>query len=272
MKQVHRRLDVTDVGHINQGIEQDIIDSLKEMIAALDKKKDEMDKNKKNPPPKPPKDGDSGPPPDQKLLDQIAELKMIRSMQVRLNGRTERYCQAISRDRNSQRSRDPNVRREVERVARSTGTYFRHHQQDPEGGQQVKQFIRYSCLGLALLLGGSQTVRAQQGFGTLETASAGQPSRPRPLPGSRRPARPTPPPCSASRPSGARRTAPDRSPGRNVRPGQCRGRQAAGRRPQPAETPGHEGARDPGEGRPIGLLPRQPGPGLCPLAVQSPGL
>ena len=113
MKQVHRRLDVTDVGHINQGIEQDIIDSLKEMIAALDKKKDEMDKNKKNPPPKPPKDGDSGPPPDQKLLDQIAELKMIRSMQVRLNGRTERYAKDFPGQEQPSDPADPNVRREV---------------------------------------------------------------------------------------------------------------------------------------------------------------
>jgi hypothetical protein len=36
----------------------------------------------------------------------------------------------------------------------------------------VKQFIRYSCMGLALLLAGGQAIRAQQaGFGTLETVS-----------------------------------------------------------------------------------------------------
>lgn len=35
----------------------------------------------------------------------------------------------------------------------------------------MNQFIRYSCVGLVLLLAGGQVVRAQQGFGTLETAS-----------------------------------------------------------------------------------------------------
>jgi len=36
----------------------------------------------------------------------------------------------------------------------------------------VKQFIQYSCLGLVILLAGSQSLRAQQGgFGTLETAN-----------------------------------------------------------------------------------------------------
>jgi hypothetical protein len=88
MKHVQRRLKNTDVGDITVTIEQDIVETLKEMIKALEKTKKEMD-NKKNDPKK-----DDSPPPkqqDQKLLDKIAELKMLRSLQLRVNARTELY-------------------------------------------------------------------------------------------------------------------------------------------------------------------------------------
>lgn len=106
MKHVQRRLDVTDVGKVTQAIEQDIIDTLKEMIDALKKAKKELD-DKKNPPPGEPKAG--GPPPDQKLLDQIAELKMIRSMQLRVNTRTTTY----GRQYKGEQAQDPAIRREI---------------------------------------------------------------------------------------------------------------------------------------------------------------
>jgi hypothetical protein len=97
MRNVQRRLEITEVGPFTQRIEQDIIDSLSDMIKALDKKKADMDKEKEDKKKKKNKDGDAkdkqqGPPPDQKLLDQIAELKMIRSMQMRVNDRTKAYA------------------------------------------------------------------------------------------------------------------------------------------------------------------------------------
>src|SRR5207248_8143976 len=70
---------------VTQNIEQDIIDSLEEMIKAL-KKAIKENKNKK-----PSKPGQPGKPGDQDLIDLLAELKMIRSMQVRVNKRTEDY-------------------------------------------------------------------------------------------------------------------------------------------------------------------------------------
>jgi len=87
MKNVERRLGAVDVGKVTQAVEQDICDTLKEMIKALEQAKKEL-QDKKSPPPKP---GPQGPPPDPKLIDKIAELKMIRSMQIRVNGRTELY-------------------------------------------------------------------------------------------------------------------------------------------------------------------------------------
>jgi hypothetical protein len=83
MKIVQRRLGVVDPGKVTQAIETDIIDTLKEMIAALKKKQQEMDQAKN-----PPKDGPPPPKQDPNLLDQIAELKMIRSVQARINSRT----------------------------------------------------------------------------------------------------------------------------------------------------------------------------------------
>jgi hypothetical protein len=40
---------------------------------------------------RPPDDKKPGPPQDPKLVDRLAELKMIRSMQVRVNARTKVY-------------------------------------------------------------------------------------------------------------------------------------------------------------------------------------
>ena len=89
MKHVQRRLKNTDVGDVTVTIEQDICETLREMIKALEKAKKDLD-DKKNPP-KDPKEQTQQPPQDQKLLEKIAELKMIKSMQLRVNARTELY-------------------------------------------------------------------------------------------------------------------------------------------------------------------------------------
>ncbi|MBI1917841.1 MAG: hypothetical protein HYS12_24365 [Planctomycetes bacterium] len=85
MDKVAKRLKGVDVGAVTQTIEQDIIDTLEEMIKALKKARQE-NKNKK-----PSKPGQPGKPGDQDLIDLLAELKMIRSMQVRVNKRTVDY-------------------------------------------------------------------------------------------------------------------------------------------------------------------------------------
>jgi hypothetical protein len=85
MGTVAGRLRKTDVGEVTITIENQIIDTLKEMIEALKKARQENQKPKT-----PPKPGQSGPRQDP-LIDMLAELKMIRSMQVRVNTRTEVY-------------------------------------------------------------------------------------------------------------------------------------------------------------------------------------
>jgi hypothetical protein len=86
MMAVKVRLDQTNTDIVTVQTENDIIATLDEMIDALKK----AIKQAKPKPPQPPKPG-GGKPPPQKLLDEIAELKMIRSMQDKVNRRTELY-------------------------------------------------------------------------------------------------------------------------------------------------------------------------------------
>jgi hypothetical protein len=89
MSQVSDRLDAANVAKITQGIEQDIIAALEEMIAALQKAQKDRENKKKPPPP------GQGQPQDQPLVDALAELKMIRSLQMRVNTRTQRYSKLL---------------------------------------------------------------------------------------------------------------------------------------------------------------------------------
>jgi hypothetical protein len=87
MGQVQSRLFKVDVGAFTQETEEEIISMLKEVIEALKRAQQEQQDRKNNPPPPPP----GGQPPPQTLISLLAELKMIRSLQVRVNTRTVSY-------------------------------------------------------------------------------------------------------------------------------------------------------------------------------------
>jgi hypothetical protein len=87
MARVKERLHDANVGEDTQSIEQDIIEALTHMRDALKKAQQELGKS----PPPPPGSSPPSEPQLQKLLDQIAELKMIRELQKQVNGRTKRY-------------------------------------------------------------------------------------------------------------------------------------------------------------------------------------
>ncbi|MCS7045295.1 MAG: hypothetical protein NZO58_02955 [Gemmataceae bacterium] len=108
MINVQRRLALADVGEVTQNIEQDIIDSLKEMIEALKKAQKDLKDKKSNPPPP----GQPPPNADQKLLELIQELKLIRSMQIRVNTRTAAYGRMYQATEGEQTS-NPVIRREL---------------------------------------------------------------------------------------------------------------------------------------------------------------
>jgi hypothetical protein len=90
MQQVADRLAQAKVGQVTQSIELDIIASLEEIIEAL--KKAQKDQEKKRQLPNPPQMGEC----DSPLVDKLAELKMIRALQMRINNRTQRYSKLIT--------------------------------------------------------------------------------------------------------------------------------------------------------------------------------
>jgi hypothetical protein len=107
MEQTVGRLAESKVGEITQRIEQDVIAALEEMIAALKKaQKDLADKK-----PQPGQGG--GEPTDPPLVDKIAELKVIRALQLRVNDRTRRYSELIK----SEQAEQPELLTALKRLA-----------------------------------------------------------------------------------------------------------------------------------------------------------
>jgi hypothetical protein len=80
--QIVELLAAVKVDELTLAVEEDVIAALKEMIEALQQAKKDL-KDKK---PKPP--GEGGGENEQPLIDKIAELKMIRALQMRVNRRT----------------------------------------------------------------------------------------------------------------------------------------------------------------------------------------
>lgn len=94
MRQVTDRLAALKVEKITQSLEKDIIAALEETIAAMEQSLKDLQK-KKTPPGQMPM---AGQPDDMELVDKLAELKMIRSLQMRINKRTQLYGQMIQGD------------------------------------------------------------------------------------------------------------------------------------------------------------------------------
>jgi hypothetical protein len=113
-KLVSRRLGKCDVGAMTQTIERDIISMLREMIGALKKAEDEI---ANGPPAPPPPGGDddnpNAPRPPRRLIDQLAELKMIRSLQVRVNDRTTTYGDRYK----GEQAKDPEIQKELKNLS-----------------------------------------------------------------------------------------------------------------------------------------------------------
>jgi hypothetical protein len=104
MRHVARRLGKADVGTVTQYIEEEIIAVLREMIDALKKAQKQLQENRNNP-----NQNQQNPNQNQKLLDQIAELKMIRSMQLRVNSRTKVYGDKYQ----GEQTAEPDIQKEL---------------------------------------------------------------------------------------------------------------------------------------------------------------
>ncbi len=84
MQTTTKRLNEFQVDELTIAIEDDIIEALEEMVEALRKEMEKLEEGEKQ-------KQQQGEPQDPALVDLIAELKLLRSLQIRINRRTERY-------------------------------------------------------------------------------------------------------------------------------------------------------------------------------------
>lgn len=92
MRQVAGLLANAKVGQVTQEIEEDVMAALEEMIEALEAAQEDAEKRRN----RPPSGGRPGEPRDPSLVDLLAEIKMIRALQLRVNIRTQRYSKLIA--------------------------------------------------------------------------------------------------------------------------------------------------------------------------------
>ncbi|MDZ4688301.1 MAG: hypothetical protein SH850_24775 [Planctomycetaceae bacterium] len=104
-----RRLERVEVGEITQGIQRDIVESLEEILDALQKELEKSkDQRKKQQPPQ------QGKPQQPGLVDGLAELKMLRSLQYRVNRRTRE----LGRLTDGEQARDQDVLGQLQELSR----------------------------------------------------------------------------------------------------------------------------------------------------------
>ena len=123
MRSVADRLAAVKVGLITQTAEEEIIAALEDMITALQQAQQDMEEKKQSQPPQ-----KSTPinPEDMPLVDQIAELKMIRGLQIRINTRTKRYARLlVDIDDPVGATTDGDLRRELSKLAERQERIYR---------------------------------------------------------------------------------------------------------------------------------------------------
>jgi hypothetical protein len=86
MQSISDRLRETKVDKFTQRLEEDVIEALEETLAMLQAALQQLRDQRGQP-----QRGGGGEPGEQPLVDQLAELRMIRALQLRVNRRTEDY-------------------------------------------------------------------------------------------------------------------------------------------------------------------------------------
>jgi hypothetical protein len=90
MQTIADRLGDAKVERITQGLEQDVIASLEETLSMLQQAIEKLRSQQGGGQQK-----GGGAPGEQPLVDQLAELRMIRALQLRVNRRTQEYGKMI---------------------------------------------------------------------------------------------------------------------------------------------------------------------------------
>ncbi len=96
---VARRLEKVDVGEITLAIEDDVIEGLKELIESLQKELEKLQNKQKQQD----QQQQQGEQEDPGLVDQLAEMKLLRSLQQRINRRTRQYSLQIEGEQATER-------------------------------------------------------------------------------------------------------------------------------------------------------------------------
>jgi hypothetical protein len=93
MQTVSERLAATKLDAVTIGIQEDILAALEEMIAALQKAQRDLEKQKQEQQQQQQQQQQAG---EQPLVEQLAELKLIRTMETRIMSTTERYAKILA--------------------------------------------------------------------------------------------------------------------------------------------------------------------------------
>ena len=109
MEAIQKRLNEARVGEDTQTIEQDVIDQLKMMLEALKKAKQDLENKPSDPKPSDPNAKKQ----DNKLLELLAELKLIKFQQETLNKRTVMY----NKQDPGEQAKDALIQSELARLA-----------------------------------------------------------------------------------------------------------------------------------------------------------
>jgi hypothetical protein len=108
--QAATRLIRGDTGDTTRGLVAEVVSGLEELLAAVEKARRDQAAR-----PPGPAAGSAATGSEQPLVDALAELKMLRSLQVRINGRTRRYAGLLGGD--AERADEPELRAALGRLA-----------------------------------------------------------------------------------------------------------------------------------------------------------
>ncbi|MBM4078028.1 MAG: hypothetical protein FJ267_20555 [Planctomycetes bacterium] len=109
MLTVAHRLDRADVGELTQSFEQDIVEALREILDSLQMEMEKL-KDKKSKQQQSQQPDQNKPKP---MVDKLAELKMLRSLQYRVNRRTKQLGRMVD----GEQSVDPDVVRQLKQLS-----------------------------------------------------------------------------------------------------------------------------------------------------------
>jgi len=111
--QAARRLERNDTGGSTQGLVRDLVVSLEEILDAVEKVQREQEEQQQQ-------QGQGGgrpaDPGEQPLVDKLSELKMLRTLQLRINARTRRYADLLAEG--VERAEQPELLDALDRLSR----------------------------------------------------------------------------------------------------------------------------------------------------------